>query len=171
MLRGATQAVNNLKSDFLDGGAGKDTLIGDAGNDVLLGGCGVDILIGGGGNDYLSGDEEQIFVNFDWSVTRVVTQRPDKVTTYESQFTNANIVSSASTGNNFLYGGAERKSATFAHRLELQQIRRRQFQRCGQAADIDQGNIALPAFHPTQVAARHAGLQRQRLLRPAARLA
>ena len=83
-----------------------------------MGGGGVDTLIGGGGNDYLSGDEEQIFVNLDWSVTRVVTQRPDKVTTYESQFTNANIVSSASTGKNFLYGGVERKSATFAHRLE-----------------------------------------------------
>ena len=69
------------------------------------------------------------------------------------------------------YRMAARKSAPLTHRLELQQLRRRQFQRCGQAADIDKRNIALPAFHPAQVAARHAGLQRQRLLRPAARLA
>jgi len=65
----------------------------------------------------------------------------------------------------------EKKSAPLAHLLELHQFCWWHFQRRGQATDIDQRDITLPAFHAAQVTTRHARLQRQRLLRPAAHLA
>ena len=64
-----------------------------------------------------------------------------------------------------------RKSASLVHRLELQKSCWRQFQRRGQAADIDQRDIALAAFHAAQITASHTRLQRQRLLRPTTLLA
>jgi hypothetical protein len=42
-----------------------------------------------------------------------------------------------------------------------------QFQRCRQRANIHQRDIALPALNATQIAARHAGFQRQRFPRTA----
>ena len=57
-----------------------------------------------------------------------------------------------------------KKSASFTQRRKFQQRGGRHFQGRRQAANINQRNIALPALHAAQVAARDTGLQRQCLL-------
>jgi hypothetical protein len=57
--------------------------------------------------------------------------------------------------------------ATARPRIKLQQLCRWQAQGLRQTADIDQGNIALPTLHTTQIAAGQTTVQSQALLRHA----
>jgi hypothetical protein len=142
---GPTIYANHGGDNYIELGMAYDVVIAGAGNDYITSGGGQDNIKAGDGNNYVDAGAGQDLV--------------------ESGKGNDTLISDKDSGYE------ARKSASLVHRFELQKRCRRQLQRRGQAADIDQRDIALSAFHAAQITASHTRLQRQRLLRPATRLA
>lgn len=84
-------SVFDLRSDFIDGGAGNDTLWGGAGSDILYGGWGDDTLGGGAGDDVLQGGQNRDVMDggFD-SDTYIIGLGDDYNTILSSEYIGAN---------------------------------------------------------------------------------
>jgi len=85
-------SVFDLRSDFIDGGAGNDTLWGGAGSDILYGGWGDDTLGGGAGDDVLQGGQNRDVMDggFD-SDTYIIGLGDDYNTILSSEYIGANL--------------------------------------------------------------------------------
>lgn len=113
-------------NDYQDG---DDQLDGGGGNDKLLGGAGSDNLIGGRGNDTLRGGRASLIV-----AMKIIAAcaRPIKA---------GGLFHSTKSGSKLL--AAQTAFGDLGCRVKLQQTGGLQTQGLGQAADIDQGDVAL----------------------------